>query len=137
MTTGEKIRHARKEAGLTQKALAEKAEIATGTLQQYELGLRQPRIEHLRNVAAALGVLPGDLLQDGLFPTSQEMDIMRKAAEDVTDERKTEIEEKRLKNLIRHKAELLNNAGKKKAVEYMTDLAGNPAYKKETPQEEE
>lgn len=43
MTTGQRIKAARKKAGMTQKEIAEKAGTATGTIQQYELGKRQPR----------------------------------------------------------------------------------------------
>lgn len=56
MTIGERIKTARSNAGLTQRALAEKSGIATGTVQQYELGKRQPRIEQLQKIADALEV---------------------------------------------------------------------------------
>lgn len=56
MTIGQRIKEARKSAGLTQRELAEKSGTATGTIQQYELGKRQPRIEQLQAIASALGV---------------------------------------------------------------------------------
>lgn len=56
MTIGQRIKEARKTIGLTQRELAEKADVATGTIQQYELGKRQPRIEQLQRIAAALNV---------------------------------------------------------------------------------
>lgn len=56
MTIGQRIKEARKNAGLTQRELAEKSGSATGTIQQYELGKRQPRIEPLQRIASALGV---------------------------------------------------------------------------------
>ena len=56
MTIGDRIKTARSNAGLTQRALAEKSGIATGTVQQYELGKRQPRIEQLQKIADALEV---------------------------------------------------------------------------------
>lgn len=56
MTIGQRIKEARKNAGLTQRELAEKSGTATGTIQQYELGKRQPRIEQLQAIASALGV---------------------------------------------------------------------------------
>ena len=56
MTIGQRIKEARKNAGLTQRELAEKSGSATGTIQQYELGKRQPRIEQLQAIASALGV---------------------------------------------------------------------------------
>ena len=56
MTIGQRIKEVRKSAGLTQRELAEKSGTATGTIQQYELGKRQPRIEQLQAIASALGV---------------------------------------------------------------------------------
>lgn len=62
MTIGQRIKQARKNAGLTQRELAEKSGTATGTIQQYELGKRQPRTEQLQRIAAALNVSAGFLL---------------------------------------------------------------------------
>ena len=59
---GERIQSARKRAGLTQKELAQRLGLATGTIQQYELNKRQPRTEQLREIADALGVTLGYLL---------------------------------------------------------------------------
>lgn len=56
MTTGQIIRTARKERGLTQKQLAEKCGMATGTIQQYELNKREPRQKQLQKIANALDV---------------------------------------------------------------------------------
>lgn len=130
MTIGERIKTERKKAGMTQAVLGEKCGMPDSQIRQYESSSVIPRADTIQRIAAALGVLPGDLLQDGIYPTSQEMTAMRRAAENVTDERKAEIEEKRLGNLIKRKAELLNNTGKQKAVDYMTDLSGHPDYKK-------
>ena len=63
MSVGEKIRIARKKAGLTQEALAKKAGVATITIRQYELGKRQPRLEQLDLIADALEVLPRYFLE--------------------------------------------------------------------------
>ena len=59
---GERIQEARKRAGLTQKELAQRLGLATGTIQQYELNKRQPRTEQLREIADALDVTLGYLL---------------------------------------------------------------------------
>lgn len=56
MTYGEKIKKARKEAGLTQAELANKCGLAAITIQQYERNLREPKIEALRKIAEALGM---------------------------------------------------------------------------------
>lgn len=56
MTIGQTIQNFRKEKGYTQKQLAEKCGMATGTIQQYELNKREPRQEQLRKIADALEV---------------------------------------------------------------------------------
>ena len=56
MTIGQQIKIARRKAGLTQKELAEKAGTATGTIQQYEMGKRQPRLEQLTEIARVLNL---------------------------------------------------------------------------------
>ena len=74
MTTGERIRAARLNAGLTQRALAEKCGIAAGTVQQYERGVRQPRIGLLVRIAIALGVRLEDLTGTETFESGAEFD---------------------------------------------------------------
>lgn len=63
MTIGEQIRKYRKAAKLTQRELAERAGTATGTIQQYELGKRQPRLEQLTEIARALNLSVQSLLE--------------------------------------------------------------------------
>ena len=56
MTIGERIKEARKYRQMTQKQLAEAADVATGTIQQYELGKREPRYEILIRICKALNI---------------------------------------------------------------------------------
>lgn len=56
MIMGERIRAARKNKKLTQKQLAQLLNVATGTIQQYELGKRTPRFEQAQALADVLGV---------------------------------------------------------------------------------
>ncbi len=56
MTLGQIMQKIRKEKGYTQKQLAEKCGMATGTIQQYELNKREPRREQLQKIATALNV---------------------------------------------------------------------------------
>lgn len=56
MSTGENIRAARIFRGLTQKELAQKCGLATGTIQQYELDKRNPKFEQLEKIACALNL---------------------------------------------------------------------------------
>lgn len=64
MTIGENIQKYRKLAGYTQKELAEKCNCAVGTIQQYELNKRQPRIETIKLIALALDIPYGCLLDE-------------------------------------------------------------------------
>lgn len=78
MNTGERIKSARKIAGLTQAELSKKAGIAINSLRNYELGKRSPNIEILEKIATALDIDESVLLtrdfaihnsgQDANFP---------------------------------------------------------------------
>lgn len=61
MQTSEKIKQARKKAGLTQKKLADILGTSQQNLAQYENGKRKPKIETLKRIASALGVEVEDL----------------------------------------------------------------------------
>lgn len=54
--TGKQIIEARVKAKLTQEKLAQKAGISVFTLQKYESGDRNPKIESLQKIANALGI---------------------------------------------------------------------------------
>lgn len=56
MTTGQLIKAARKEAGLTQAELATKLNVPYQSISQWERGTRSPKIETLERIADALGV---------------------------------------------------------------------------------
>lgn len=50
------LQYARKQAGLTQKDLASLLGVATGTVQQWELGVRFPRVEMLKKIEDTLQI---------------------------------------------------------------------------------
>lgn len=62
MAIGDNIKYYRKMQNLTQKQLAERANIAVITLQQYESGKRTPRIPQLQSLAEALNVNSNELI---------------------------------------------------------------------------
>jgi len=64
MNIGDKIRNYRKISGVTQKELGELSGTSERTIQQYEGGKRQPRIEQLQKIANALKISPTDLLDE-------------------------------------------------------------------------
>lgn len=54
MTTGQRIKEARKKAGLTQKELGAKLGVTYQTLAQWENDLRNPKQETIKRIATAL-----------------------------------------------------------------------------------
>jgi transcriptional regulator with XRE-family HTH domain len=58
-----RLRQSRAAAGLTQAALAERAQLAQPYLSQLERGIREPSIVTVVHLAKALGVKPGTLLE--------------------------------------------------------------------------
>lgn len=64
MTTGEKIKHYRKQAGITQDQLAERAEIHPVSIRKYETNKMTPRWENVNKIAKVLGCSPKQLLDD-------------------------------------------------------------------------
>ena len=62
MTVGERIRAARKEAGLTQKQLGEKLGVSAAMIGQYETGARNPKIGTLIKIADALVINVNELV---------------------------------------------------------------------------
>lgn len=56
MTIGERIRAARKKAGLTQNELAEKLGISPTGVGQWETGRRTPKIESIKKIASVLEI---------------------------------------------------------------------------------
>ncbi len=78
-TTGDRIRRARMEGGLSQKELAERLGVSSPTVGQWESGRRNPKDETLQRIAAALGVdvyelkppylLNGDIMREWLSPS--------------------------------------------------------------------
>ena len=100
MTIGHIMQTIRKERGYTQKQLAEKCGLATGTIQQYELNKREPRREQLQKIATALDVPLYELMGfDGSIrvninpkDTEAEELIKRQASgESITDEERQKI----------------------------------------------
>ncbi|WP_443662596.1 helix-turn-helix domain-containing protein [Dysosmobacter sp.] len=61
MTVGERIRNARKKAGLTQAQLGEKLGVSGSMIGQYEKDLRKPKIETMDKIATALNCYAHDL----------------------------------------------------------------------------
>lgn len=61
MEIGKKIAQLRKEKGLSQKALAEKAGLGIASIQRIEYGSFRPKSATIRKIASALGVASSDI----------------------------------------------------------------------------
>lgn len=66
MTTGQRIKEARKQAGMTQTELAQKLNIPFQSVSQWERDIRNPKYDTLRRIAAVLDVSV-DYLLKGAF----------------------------------------------------------------------
>lgn len=70
MTIGIKIKELRKRKGITQKELAEELNITDSAITRYESGKREPNIDMINKIAAALGVSINELLLDSVVNLS-------------------------------------------------------------------
>lgn len=59
---GDRIRARRKEIGLTQQQLADKLNISLMTVRRFETNARQPKLEMIEKIAAALEIEPFSLV---------------------------------------------------------------------------
>jgi transcriptional regulator with XRE-family HTH domain len=76
MNLGVLIRKHRKERNLTLKAVAEKAGVSEGFLSQVENSVSSPSVDTLISVCSAIGVNPGDLLNQA--GTQENLVVVRK-----------------------------------------------------------
>lgn len=74
MTTGEKIRKARKEAGLTQKQLGEKLGITQSAIAMFENNKTNIKHSTLQKIAAAFDMSAVDLWDDDLLRAIEQAD---------------------------------------------------------------
>lgn len=64
MTTGQRIKAARKAAGMTQKELGDKLGLSFQSIAQWENDLRNPKYDTLKRIADALDIQVYDLMDD-------------------------------------------------------------------------
>lgn len=118
MKFNERLRAIRKEKGLTQAELAEKAGIAVNSVRLYEAGARLPKLDTIARMAVAMGLTANDLIAgqwgkfDGIFLSDEEFQ---------QDDREAQ--------LIYHFRNL-NDNGQSVAVERVQELAQIPAYQR-------
>lgn len=124
MTTGERLKIARTEKGMTQLELANKIGASYQQISQYERDLRSPKFETLKRIADALNVHWSSLFGDtepSVVPINTYL-----FGED--EDRDAEL-------LLAFYS--LNDKGQQKAMEQVKDLAKIPDYQKpKTPPED-
>jgi len=127
MGYGETIKKARKAAGLTQKALAEKAGLSLITIQQYEADKRAPKLENMTKLAEALEIPTTDLMpQQGIQSGVHVGQVCR-----VYLTAKVEMEkELDFVDRLGGKTFFLNDEGKDILMKYVDFLYSLPEYRK-------
>lgn len=137
MSVGDNIKKARKNAGLTQKELAEKCGAAEITIRQYESNKREPRNEQLMKIARLLDVELYDLLG---YTVPEQKEHVQKARAQVLQDIMAEREQKtvsletritRSQEAVLQYMELLNGNGQAEAVRMIKLLTKIPEYQKE------
>lgn len=116
MKFNERLKNTRKEHGLTQMELAEKAGIAVNSVRLYESGKVVPKLDTIAKIARAMGLYAGDLVDAGQWGQVQ-------PGEDSEPASAAESQ------LIYH-FRTLNDNGQTVAVERVQELAQIPAYQR-------
>ncbi|MCC8101443.1 MAG: helix-turn-helix domain-containing protein [Clostridiales bacterium] len=148
MSTGERIKKARKTAGLTQKQLAAKLGTSQQNIAQYESGKRNPKQETLREIADILNVSIEDLKDTIVWP--QEIYFWyKKALEDQQRQNQlatekvindtieewtqiySEVMEKKYGSLLTL-YDSLNDAGKEYAIRLLQTVSDYPLFQKQS-----
>lgn len=147
MTTGQRIKAARKKANMTQAELAQKLDIPFQSISQWERDVRKPKIETLRKIAKEVNCLITDLFTEDEVPfisigynTGRQVGYNEghKAGGDEWLEylkRVLYYSFSGAEQEIVYALSKLNNEGQQKAVERIEELTEIPKYKKEPPQE--
>lgn len=89
MNIGLVIRTLRAERGLTQEQLALAAEVATSNISRIEGGKRNPSVDLLKRIAAALGMSPSDIyaaIEGRDLPSNSILSLKDASPEDYTPE---------------------------------------------------
>ena len=117
MTTGELIKAARKKAGMTQEELGSKLGVSGSSIAQWENDLRNPKLDTLQRIAAALGVPVQELISDWEAVDKEEF-------------KRVFIYGEGIKDRIDAALDRLNDEGQEKAAERVEELTEIPKYQK-------
>ena len=117
MTVGERIKAARKNAGMTQKELADKLNISYVGVSQWENNLRNPKFETLQRIADALDT------EVNIFISGQTLEQRDQAMKDYVAKRFNEAQ-------LMTAFNKLNDKGQQVAVERVEELTKIPDYQR-------
>lgn len=117
MTTGERIKAARKSKKITQAELAKVSGLGLSSIQRYESGERSPTLGAIKRISDALDVSFENLVGSEAQLSPEEWAETGKR-----------ISEGFLKMLILDDFDKLNEYGKYRAHEYVSDLASMEKY---------
>ena len=161
MTLGERIYKLRDSLQLSQKEFAEKIGVSQSSIFYWESGKKEPKLSQLEKIADALEIPVTDLLfekgtsvakiSDGNSSVYINMENIRKGAKEFFDSNPhmEKMTPQQIEDVLSFYDEIidqipqqpepeimkqynkLNDAGKKKAVEYTTDLAQMPKYQRD------
>ena len=96
----ESIRKRRLAKGLTQKELAEKADVTESQISQIETGKRKPSFETLLKISEALGCTTDDLVRDKKIPAT-ESDGKEENEETIVLSKLTEKQQKLIRGILK------------------------------------
>lgn len=137
MTTGERIKAARKKAGMTQAELASKLEIPFQSISQWERDIRKPKRETIAKIAKELNVHPvelsGDIFEEALlsllqghYETVEEFQAAFMSNR-ISFARLYDDTDRRLIQFY----DMLNDQGRESAVDYVFELSQQAEYLKD------
>lgn len=126
MTVGENIKKARKNAGLTQKELADALNITQSAIAKFESNATNIKMSTIRKFSEVLNVAMSELIGDnwGSFSTNEIRSDLTKQGLNL----QLFAEPDPDKEILDRNYNNVNAAGKKKIVEYSNDIAVNPKY---------
>lgn len=133
MTIGENIRKYRKMQGLTQKELANLAELNEVTIRSYENGKYKPKLETLRKISKALGVYIGSFIEDWSQFTQDEIgeDFLSYANSYDDFLKRIERQQKHEEKLLLTAYRKLNSDGQQEALKRVQELTEIKRYTKQ------
>lgn len=140
MKIGEKIKKARIEKKFTQRELGEKLGVSQAMIGQYENEKRKPKLETLKKIATALDVPVALLYDDYVFKDPYEgMTEEERQREQERMQKQLELyinhfDDKKIKKqfeILSNNFNSVNEDGQQKIVDYSSDIAENPKYKKD------